>query len=552
MTTDIATQLRVAFGRTQGGEAGLLQAATEALGTCAHEHLTDRQLARLEDELVDAVQAIRGRESRDPLGLVLTPTALADGLVDLIETVFPGTLENTSVVLDPAAGTGRLLDAWGQRSAADRVGWDVDQVVLTAGTALSTLRARSDRRGTLQLTECDGLAAPRPSASGPITVLSNPPFVAAFSRRSQAASLDVAELTALARGWSSGRINTAVAFLARVVRDILHPGEVAGFVLPDALLSASQYGPTRAAWLALVDRFHVGRLDENVFPRHGVRTVFVVCRRREMAAFDSVDEPQVESITFSVRSDEGWTDAGELPVAAIQSSAALVIPWPAPATELAFGLRSRGHRLDGLFSISDGVNPGSAVARAELLSERPRSLSRPRPLVEGRNVHAGSIERSERWIETDPARVLPEWRRGGTSLRAPKLFIGPRLYSRQTSDRLVLAFADDESMALNSVHVTRWDGDESDAPRQLHRLCAILNTPILTNIYQALFAEDRRLFPQVKIRNIRALPLPWPAPADVNEAAERWAEAPSDARLRHVSEVVTRWLEGECAPPPVS
>ena len=547
MTADIATKLRVAFGRTGGGEEGLLQAATEALASCAHENLTARQLARLEDELVLAIQAIRGRESRDPLGLVLTPTAVAESLVDLVETVFPGTLAGTAVALDPAAGTGRLLDAWGQRSNATRLGWDVDHVVLTLGTALSRLRGRADRLASLQLSESDGLGTPRPSSDGPLTVLSNPPFVAAFSRRSQAASLDIKELTSLARGWSSGRVNTAVAFIARVVRDLLLPGEVAGFVLPDAILSAPQYAPTRAAWLGLVDRLHVGRLDESVFPRHGVRTVLVVCRRREMSAFDVVDEPHVDSVTFSFRSEEGWRDAGELPVEAIRSSDALVIPWPARASKLAFALRHHGHRLDTHFSVSDGVNPGKAVARAALVSERPRSLNAPRPLVEGRNVHVGYVERSDRWIETDGTRILTEWRKSGTSLRDPALFRGPRLYSRQTSDRLVFAYADDESFALNSVHVTHWLGDASAASRELGRLAAILNTPIVTEVYQALFAEDRRLFPQVKIRNLRALPLPWPAAADVNEAADRWVEAPSDARLRHVGEVVSRWLEAEAS-----
>lgn len=542
MTVDVRAELRSAFCLTDGGEGGLLEATNEALAACAHENLSDRALARLEEDLVDEVQSIRGREARDPLGLVLTPTEVAGSLVDLIEEVFPGTLERTSTVVDPAAGTGRLLDAWGQRADAERVGWDIDPVVLGAGIALSRLRARSDRRGGLSLLEVDGLAEPRPATDGAITVLSNPPFVASFSRRSQAASMNVAELRRLARGWTSGRVNTAVAFVARGVRDLLHPGEVAGFVLPDAILSAPQYAPTRRSWLSLVDRFHVGRLDERAFPRHGVRTVLVVCRRREVSAFDDLAQPSVECVTFSTRSDAGWVNDGELSVEALGASEALVIPWPTAASELAFGLRQAGHRLDESFSISDGVNPGPSAARARLLSEHPGALSRPRPLVEGRDISAFGLARPQRWIETDVSQILTDWRRRGTSLRRPELFEGPRLYSRQTSDRLVFAYADDDSLALNSVHVTQWTGDAVDARTELRRLAAVLNTPIVTEVYQALFAEDRRLFPQVKIRNLRALPIPWPAPADVIEAADRWSDAPSEPRMRHVAELVTRWL----------
>jgi hypothetical protein len=107
----------------------------------------------------------------------------------------------------------------------------------------------------------------------------------------------------------------------------------------------------------------------------------------------------------------------------------------------------------------------------------------------------------------------------------------------------VFAYVDDQTMALNSVHVTKWAGNEGEAQTALNRLTAILNCELVTEVYQALFAEDRRLFPQVKIRNLRALPLPWPAPPNVNEAADRWVENPSVPRLRHVNTMVGRWLE---------
>lgn len=545
MREDVREKLRDAFARTDGGESGLLEASNEALVSCAHQNLSETELSRLEEELVDEVQNIRGRGSRDPLGLVLTPPEVADSLVDLIEGVFPGALNATTMVVDPAVGTGRLLDAWGRRADTSRLGWDIDPVVLGVGIALPRLRARSDRSGALTLIEADGLSEPRPSDVSRLTVLSNPPFVAAFSRRSQAATMDVGELRRVASGWTSGRVNSAVAFLARVIRDLLRPGEVAGFVLPDAVLSAPQYADARRSLLALVDRIHVGRLDERAFPRHGVRTVLVVCRRRAVSAFDRPTEPYVDVVTFWTRTDAGWAEDGEIRVQQLASSDALVIPWPSASSELAFGLRASGHRLDAKFTVSDGANPGPAAARAALLAEHPGALSKPRPLVEGRDISPTGLGQPKRWIETERTRILPEWRKRGTSLRDEALFRGPRLYSRQTSDRLMFAYANDETLALNSVHVTRWRGADEDAERELGRLAAILNTPIATEVYQALFAEDRRLFPQVKIRNLRELPIPWPPPPDVEEAADRWFATPSEPRLRHVAELVGRWLRDE-------
>lgn len=539
------------FARTAGGEPGVEAAVAETLARFAGDNLDAAALDALEDGLVEAMQRLRGRADRDPLGLVLTPPSVAAALGELLRVAFPGESAAVATLLDPASGTGRLLEgvpAPGLQPQR-RVGWDVDQCGLIISRALASLRGRAASRGDLELSQCDGLSAARPAtASGTLAIVCNPPFVAAYARRSQAASMDRDRLAEVSKGWGGGRLNTATAFVARVVRDLLRPGELFGFVLPDALLASPRYGDFRRALLEYVDALEVGRLPETAFPSHALRAVLVTGRRadRPALAFDTA-APSLQAVgfrTWTPGAEDGpsWGPRETLDARHIALSEACAIPWPTERTAQAFRLLATEARLDAHFEIADGVNPGTAEARAALVATSPRGLSAPRPLVEGKDVQPGHVHPPDHWVETDPARILPEWRRGGTSLRRAGLFDGPRVYSRQTASTLVCAYVDDDSMALNSVHVIRWAGASNAAAAQLRRLSAVLCTEVVTEIYQALFAEDRAAFPQVKIANLRALPLPWPPPPPLTEAADRWAESPSDGRRRHVEELTERWL----------
>ena len=545
--TDAVQVLHRAFAATAGGEAGLIAAVAEAIAEGTDDLMDAADVRRIEDALVEDVQKLRGRVERDPLGLVLTPPGVADALLQLIALSFPDEFASTRAVLDPACGTGRLLDAAGTRleETVDRVGWDVDPVVLHIARGLGSLRSRSNRRGDLFLDEHDGLRNRRPSARpGSLLVLCNPPFVAGYARRSQAAALDLDRLASVSKGWATGAINTAVAFVARIVRDLLRPGEVGGLVLPDAFLNSPRYARMREAWLGHVDAFVVGRLPSDAFPGRVLRPVLVACRRAEFNPFEAGDVPKVTTIEFA-KWDEGWPARQRwesIPADVVTLTRSRVIPWP--GLGLAHGLVRAGVRtLGDTFVLRDGVNPGSAESRRALISTSGNRLREPRPLIEGRHVTPMRLHAPDHWIESDPSVIRTEWRKAGASLRKPGLFDGPRLYSRQTASRLVVAFCDDESMAINSVHVIRSTGPRWRQRESLLRLAAVLNTEVVSEVYRALFAEDREAFPQVKLTNLRSLPLPWPLPDEVAAAADAVVDEPDGPGAAALDAAVRSWFE---------
>ena len=217
----------------------------------ASDERPDSNVAEVEDQLLRVLQRVRGRLRRDPQGLVVTPRPVASSLHALMKAAFPREWERAELILDPAVGSGRLLPSTPGKGA---VGWDVDEAVLRLARVVMARRARAGSPSRAQLRRVDGLRAPRPEASaGALAVVCNPPYVAAYARASQAASMNLSSLERISGRWGTGRTNVAVAFIARVVRDVLRPGEIAGFILPDALLNAPRYEALRREWFEHVD-----------------------------------------------------------------------------------------------------------------------------------------------------------------------------------------------------------------------------------------------------------------------------------------------------------
>ncbi|MCB9534107.1 MAG: hypothetical protein H6698_07275 [Myxococcales bacterium] len=295
--------------------------------------------------------------------------------------------------------------------------------------------------------------------------------------------------------------------------------------------------------LRATDRCVVAHLADQRFAGRAVATSFLVCRvapPRPALDVASSDAPLAE-LRYAELRDDAWTwmtvqghdrpdaDRGFAPATA--------------ASALTTALAAAGHRLGHTFRVADGANPGPAVARAALLSDQPSRLSAPRAAVEGRDVLPGRVRPARRWLDTDAARIDPAWRQAGTSLRDPELFVGPRLYSRQTTDRLVVGVVRDDSIALNSVHVIApLDPHRRGALASIEALCGVLNTPAVASLYRATAPLESAAFPQIRVALLRELPLPWPPPKSIAAAARAWVAQPTDAALAHLDVLVRDWL----------
>ncbi len=81
----------------------------------------------------------------------------------------------------------------------------------------------------------------------------------------------------------------------------------------------------------------------------------------------------------------------------------------------------------------------------------------------------------------------------------------PKILTRQTADRLIGAYDSGEYYVTNSIHTTIMSQGVQEV--QLKYILAILNSKLMSFYYQKLIAEVGQVFSQVKLINLRQLPI---------------------------------------------
>jgi len=162
--------------------------------------------------------------------------------------------------------------------------------------------------------------------------------------------------------------------------------------------------------------------------------------------------------------------------------------------------------LSTICKVKDGINPGMAALglRARLFLDH-RSGRNPKKLIEGKNITRYNVEWTGSWVDYSPSLLTADAKRGGASLRDEAIFKQKeKLVSRQTADRLIFAFDDQQLYTTNSVHNTFLDTPE---PYSLRFILGILNSKYMTYLYRTLSGETRDVFPQVHISMLKKLPM---------------------------------------------
>ncbi len=421
--------------------------------------------------------------------------------------------------VDPACGAGALLaalvleiEAARRKAGDDGAPEALRRRVLAenlAGVERDLFTAETARRrlallapgASPAISAGDALLAPVAGEGRFDIVIMNPPYVPAYSRQSERASLDLPSLRAR---YGRGRLNLFTCFLLRAA-EIASPGGVLAAIVPDTFVAAPSYARVRDALCARFPRQEVVLVRGPLFPAC-VRSALLVAGpgapgRRVRAAAGAPDLEPGRALPDAV-------GAGE--------------------ARLLQRLLASPLRLDDLFEVRDGVNPGPRAVRTRLLAPGAGD-PRARPCLTGADIDPRGffLRAPAARILWDPSVLSTADRRAGASLRDPRVFRSPKIVSRQTADTLLAALdRDGDLVALNSVHCTRSRrGDLTE----LLALLALLNSPLLRLAHALAGGETREVLPQVHIRRLRALPLPGDFPTAapaLAAAAERVLAGP--------------------------
>lgn len=166
-------------------------------------------------------------------------------------------------------------------------------------------------------------------------------------------------------------------------------------------------------------------------------------------------------------------------------------------------------RLGEVCESHDGVNPGNARQKLIVTENLDETC---RPVLNGRNIGRYRLAWDGLYV-----RYNRDILSAGDTMRwghRPSLDAA-KILTRQTADRIIGAFDSGAYYVTNSIHTTILR--EPHADWQLKYILGLLNSTLLSFYYRKLIAETGQVFAQVKLVNLRQLPL---APASHEKQRE--------------------------------
>ncbi len=147
----------------------------------------------------------------------------------------------------------------------------------------------------------------------------------------------------------------------------------------------------------------------------------------------------------------------------------------------------------------DGVNPGNAKYKL-ILSEPVDTTCKK--VLNGKDIARYCLEWGGLYVRYD-RHVLTK----GDNVRwGHRLSLdSPKIVTRQTADRLIGTYDDGTYYTTNSLHTTILRDGSSEMT--LKYILALLNSKLMSFYYQNLISETGQVFSQVKLVNLRQLPL---------------------------------------------
>lgn len=401
------------------------------------------------------------------------------------------------------------------------LGAQVDQVVQRTGRAAEAMRHQAnDDLGARRpfhwaLDFADVFAGPVPGFDA---VIGNPPW-ASYSGRQSApiAESDTRYYGAAFRlfgGWKA----LHSLFIERASL-LTKTGAALGLLLPAQVADLDGYGPARELlreWFDIAEP--LPDFGENAFVGVIQPSCAIIALNKSPQRKDSARSQAAFRLSKDVRQvlqADATASAGSDPKEAAASLAALLIKMarfpPPPAA--AFG--------------DPGVHTGNC-SKVIILSKRSGICA---PVREGKNVHAYSIDSPSKWIRLDYNPAEGEY----FTVRELASYVAWPILIRQTATRPIACLHAAPTYFRNSVLACR--GLEG-LPHEV--AVAWLNSSAIAFFHSSKVREaNQRAFPQVKVKHLRALPLPSFDEATIKQIVSILRSEASDAAIPAVDRLIS-------------
>ena len=326
-------------------------------------------------------------------------------------------------------------------------------------------------------------------------VMGNPPYYVINQLRAQKA------LIQLYKSYVSAafKINTFPLFIERGL-GLLKPQGILGMVVPNTIFTQMYFEPLRRHILhtsKILRMLDTKRVFENAFVENCILLLQQESDSRERSG---------NVIECVLASSNG---KGSLPQGTPHRIAQhhfektpftmFHLSLTEPVAELIEKLVCGNPRLGEICESHDGVNPGNA--KQKLIVSEPVDDT-CRKILNGKNIGRYWLRWGGLYVRYNRALLAK-----GDNVRwgHRAALNSAKILTRQTADRLIGTFDPGDYYVTNSIHTTIIK--ENIHEFQLKYILALLNSKLLSFYYRKLFPEAGQVFSQVKLINLRQLPL---------------------------------------------
>ncbi|MSP70870.1 MAG: hypothetical protein EXR76_01540 [Myxococcales bacterium] len=510
--------------------------AEDALGCHTVKQLDDLEplIRRVEADpqsLGDWANERRSRGGRKRIGSFYTPAWVVTWILTRLDLAGSGGLACPPRLLDPACGGGRFvcavyeanLKAAFEPEAALGALVGLDSEPFAVGLTRLSLALRTPPNLwpiiVSAIRHVDALSLLEELSGGFDLVVGNPPY-----RGGRFAPLSATTETLRVRfSAAEYQVDPYLLFIELAAR-ALRPGGRFGLVLPNPFMSNLRTGALRETLLGLGAVTALDELPVQTFAAEVETVVLTFERGREVER-----SVPVLRLTPTSACPSGFLHLEP------DSPAA---PWPlcrdVAVSQLVTRSRLWSAKLGDIACVTRGINPyhHSRHSPDEIKRRIHHATSRLGedfvPELCGRDLKPFRVERhSPRFVRYGPWLKEP---------RDPAIFRGPRLLVRKIfGATIVAAYLEEPFVCDQSVYVVHLHPGQPWPP---FALLAIVSSPLLSTLLRARHQEDDRLFPQLKVGELRGAPLPDVSPTDpivkrLDEQAEAFVSrgAPESERV---------------------
>jgi hypothetical protein len=297
-----------------------------------------------------------------------------------------------------------------------------------------------------------------------------------------------------------------IAFSQRAIELLRITGRF-GLIIPNTFLTGPYFDALKSYILENACVLEIVDFGLNqVFPKPNVFTCLVFLQRKassEECAAGSTQYAKVNDIQ---------TFPQELTYQTLNKVALQTLYWM-PADDLVARLLNAGTPLDAIAWVKDvGLNywtQGRGKTRGGSIADRTmyegnQQNPEDKPFLKGRDISRYSLTFGGHWLRHNYQEFLDP---AVDTLRfSPDFLYQEKLVYRQTSDRIVATLDASKYLTDKTVHVIvlreAWKGKID-----LRYLLSLLNSRLLSYVYQCLAQEEGRTFAQVKTFRMKQLPI---------------------------------------------